>query len=348
MQALRVKRNENELVIYIPDTVTLPIKVYYGTDSSLRITEMNYVEFTGKGWQNLIDPNPKERLYFKLKSNSEIFIGAERRLPLTNLYNCRDMGGYLTTDGRLTSWGRVFRSDALHQIEKQEQAYIEQMGVKRIIDFRSPEEIAKDPNRSISTSQIVNFNPHATVAQQASTQSISKKDEDKIAQLEVMVQTEEGKQQLLKNRNIMIKQMEQLVTGTNAIEAYKQFFKTLLQAEMTPLIFHCQGGKDRTGWAAALYLAALGVDKEQIYQDYLLTDKMNAPRNAKRMTIYKKYTDNEEVLAFLASLQQTKKKYLDGAYNTVEEGYGTMINYLKEELNIDDGQLEILRKNYLY
>lgn len=39
--------------------------------------------------------------------------------------------------------GEVFRSDALHQIDTAGQAYIERIGVKRIIDFRSPEEIMK-------------------------------------------------------------------------------------------------------------------------------------------------------------------------------------------------------------
>lgn len=347
MQTLQVKREEDELAIYIPEIAKLPVNVYYGADSSGK-TESNYIEFTEKGWQKVIDPNSKERNYFKLNINSETFIGAERRLPLRNLYNCRDMGGYLTKDGRLTSWGKVFRSDALHQIDGAGQAYIERMGVKRIIDFRSPEEIAKDPNKAISTSEMFNFNPHADVAQQASTQSVSKKDEDKIIQLEKMVKTEAGRAQLIKNRNIMIKQMEQLVLGENAIEAYKHFFEILLQDSVTPLIFHCQGGKDRTGWAAALYLGALGVGKEQIYEDYLLTDKMNAPRNAKRMAIYKKYTDNEDVLAFLASLQQTRRDYLDGAYTTVEEGYGTIEHYLKEVLEIDATQLEILRTRYLY
>ncbi|MGX7245972.1 tyrosine-protein phosphatase [Enterococcus quebecensis] len=348
MQTLQVERDENNLAICIPDTVELPVRVYYGTDGSLDIDDTTYVEFHEKGWQTFKDPNFKERLYFKLKAKSDVFIGSERRLPLINLYNCRDMGGYLTVNGRLTKWGKVFRSDALHQVDQQGQVYIEQMGLKRIIDFRSPEEIAKDPNISISTSQVFNFNPHADVAQQASTQSISKRDEEKIAQLEIMVQTKAGREQLVKNRNVMIKQMEQLVLGIHAIEAYQQFFKVLLQKDSTPLLFHCQGGKDRTGWAAALYLAALGVDKEQIYQDYLLTDKMNAPRNAKRMAIYKKYTDNEDVLAFLASLQQTRKDYLNGAYDTVEERYGTMVGYLNEVLKVNDSQLEYLRENYLY
>lgn len=348
MDILQVKRVGKSLAVYIPKIVELPAKIYYERDSSIQICTNNYLEVLEYGWQEIKDPDSKKRFYFKLKSNSEMLIGAERRLPLNNLYNCRDLGGYHSLDGRLTRWGLVFRSDALHQIDTEGQNYIEKLGIKRIIDFRSPEEIAKDPNKEIKESQSLNFNPHADVAQQASTQTVSRKDEDKIAQLEQMVKTESGREQLQKNRNVMIKQMEQLVLGENAINAYRQFFETLLQDHTTPLIFHCQGGKDRTGWAAALYLASLGVDKDQIYQDYLLTDKMNAPRNAKRMEIYKKYTDNEDVLAFLASLQQTKKEYLDGAYQAIEEHYGTILNYLTEELGISHTQIKQLKERYLY
>lgn len=348
MNVLQVKRVGINLALDVPKTVELPAKIFYESNPLSTIHTDNCIEISEYGWQEINDPNPKKRLYFKLNTASDLFIGAERRLPLNNLYNCRDLGGYLTNSGCLTRWGTVFRSDALHQIDEAGQAYIEAIGVKRIIDFRSPEEIAKDPNKEIKTSQSLNFNPHADVAQQASTQTVSRKDEDKIAQLEEMVKTDAGREQLQKNRNVMIKQMEQLVLGENAMKAYKRFFETLLEDDVTPLLFHCQGGKDRTGWAAALYLAALGVDKEQIFQDYLLTDKMNAPRNAKRMAIYKQYTDNEDVLSFLASLQQTKRDYLNGAYQAIEEHYGTMADYLEKELEIKNEQLYLLRKKFLY
>lgn len=348
MQMLQVEREADHLKINLPDSVRLPAKVYYSREDSMDESTTSFLEFREAGWQMFKDPDPKTRLYFKLFSGSDVFIGAERRLPLDHLYNCRDLGGYYTTRGQMTRWGLVFRSDALHQIDEEEQKYIERLGIKRIIDFRSPQEIAKDPNKSILLSETVNFNPHADVAQQASTQTVSKKDEEKIAQLEKMVLTDAGREQLVKNRNVMSKQMEQLVLGEKAVNAYQRFFSTLLEADSTPLIFHCQGGKDRTGWAAAIYLSALGVDKDQVYQDYLLTDKMNAPRNAKRMAIYKKYTDNEDVLAFLSSLQLTKKEYLDGAFNAVEKTFGTMEKYLKLSLGITDKQLDLLREKYLY
>ncbi len=52
------------------------------------------------------------------------------------------------------------------------------------------------------------------------------------------------------------------------------FFKTLMEADKTPLMFHCTAGKDRAGFAAALFLAALGVDRETIIEDYMLTNEL--------------------------------------------------------------------------
>ena len=57
---------------------------------------------------------------------------------------------------------------------------------------------------------------------------------------------------------------------------YKRFFEILINRQAAPLLFHCSAGKDRTGIAAALLLSALGVDKETVMQDYLLSANMTS------------------------------------------------------------------------
>ena len=63
-------------------------------------------------------------------------------------------------------------------------------------------------------------------------------------------------------------------------------------ASAHPLVFHCAAGKDRTGVLAALVLDILGVDRQLIVDDYVLTasrlDRIRArqrsdPETAKRM-----------------------------------------------------------------
>src|ERR1700684_1679224 len=43
--------------------------------------------------------------------------------------------------------------------------------------------------------------------------------------------------------------------------------------DSAPLVIHCTAGKDRTGFACALILHALGVSEDVISEDYLLTNR---------------------------------------------------------------------------
>jgi len=62
---------------------------------------------------------------------------------------------------------------------------------------------------------------------------------------------------------------------------YAELFEHLL-AEDVPVVFHCTAGKDRTGFAAALVLMALGVSRDEVMKDYLLTNEsfQHTPRDA--------------------------------------------------------------------
>lgn len=350
MDKLNVQRKSDQLEVSIPQLQSSQVWLYCSPSPNPN-SEKSVVgkrQVTSEERVVIDKKNDTQRLYFYLEDGDRKYVGAERKVNVKNLYNCRDLGGYETTDNRLTKWGQIFRSDALHEISSEDILYLEKLGIQTIVDFRSPAEISKNPNKLFGNTTYFNFNPHADIAQQASTSAISKKDEDRIRQLEQMVSTLEGKDSLKKNCNIMVSQMRGLVLKDNAIKAYQNFFATLLNEKNKQLIFHCQGGKDRTGWAAALFLASLGVSKATIYTDYLLTEEMNVERNQKRMAIYKTYTDNSEVLAFLASMQQTKESYLDGAFRAVEERYGEIDNYLKQALQLENKHIQKLKDQFLY
>ena len=64
-----------------------------------------------------------------------------RLLPLVGAYNFRDMGGYPTTDGRVTRWGRLFRSDTLHALTESDLRGLREIGLKCVIDLRTAREV---------------------------------------------------------------------------------------------------------------------------------------------------------------------------------------------------------------
>ena len=69
-----------------------------------------------------------------------------RLLPMDGAHNTRELGGYKTTDGKSIKWGMLFRSDKLSDISKTDEEYLKNLGIKKIIDFRSEDEKAEDPD----------------------------------------------------------------------------------------------------------------------------------------------------------------------------------------------------------
>lgn len=297
---------------------------------------------------SLPNPAPNSRLYFWADDGTERYFGAERRVNLEGCFNCRDLGGYPAAGGRQVAWGQVFRSDALHKVSGRDIAYLEQMGIRSIIDFRAPAEAAKAENQPIAETKYYNFNPHAEAARQASASGQGNDDARKIAKLEKMAASEEGRQSLAQTGAVMVGQMRQMVTDTNAVTAYHNFFEVLLNGEETaPLIFHCQGGKDRTGWGAALFLFALGVPEEVVAQDYMLSREMGIQRNKMRMDEYRQYTQNPLVLGFLQGMQETRMEYLSAALDEMHAVAGTAEQYLGNTLGVGERQRMQLQRLYL-
>lgn len=342
MKPLQINRNQSNI-----NLADLQLKTLIYTDKP------DFITVLGKSAVvegSLTDPKPTRRLYFTGMTD-EVSVGAERRVNTTGLYNCRDLGGYLTQKGEQVKWGYLFRSDAPDHLEADDLAYLKAMQFDTVVDFRSPKEVKKLPDIAFGEKQHLNFDPHAVVARAASETPDRRAagDVEKVRLLEDMAKTASGRAELVARQAQMIEQMRSLVLSKPAIKTYTQFLDCLI-AVKTPqrVMFHCQGGKDRTGWAAALILGLLGVDKSVIYEDYLQTSHYNAPRNEKRMATYRALTDNHYVLDYLHSLQLAKPEYLDGAFQAVAEHYGSLENYAATALQFETDLVERLKELYLY
>ncbi|AEF85864.1 protein-tyrosine phosphatase [Treponema primitia ZAS-2] len=268
----------------------------------------------------------------------------ERRLPLDGCFNCRDMGGYVREDSRSIAWGRIFRSDALHRLSPRDKQYFESLGLRTVIDFRSPGEAEKQKDILPAGASHEILNPHANLAQAAS--AVRDNDEEKIKKLLALTETPEGREFFKKNANAMADQMRLLVTGQSALTAYGLFFRRLLEAPL-PLLFHCQGGKDRTGWAAVLFLLALGFSRECARSDYLLTREMNRERNQRRMDEYRQYTDHPLVLEYLYSLMDVREVYIDAAFAEMDRVAKNPQEYLQTYLQVSPQDLSALQAKYI-
>lgn len=129
-----------------------------------------------------------------------------------------------------------------------------------------------------------------------------------------------------------------MVSSPPALRAYSALFHLLAQDTDGAALFYCTAGKDRTGWAAAVLLALLGVPKETVYRDYLLSNG---------------YRSNEIAAgigtrgAAFAPLERVAPEYLDAAFDEVDRRYGSFDNYPREGLGLDEKTLTNLKNKFL-
>ena len=117
-------------------------------------------------------------------------------------------------------------------------------------------------------------------------------------------------------------------------------FGTLLRHladEHSPAVFHCTAGKDRTGFAAALLLLAMGVSREDVEHDFLLTNQHYRRAHAAQTDL------PQEVLDVLWRVQSG---FLEAAFEVVRAEHGGVDAYLAA-IGIDGAQRQRLIDAYL-
>jgi protein-tyrosine phosphatase len=117
---------------------------------------------------------------------------------------------------------------------------------------------------------------------------------------------------------------------------FAEFFAHLLESD-APTVFHCTAGKDRTGFAAALLLKAVGASDEHVMHDYLLTnERLQLPAES-RLGLPR------EAMEVLWRVQPA---FLQAAFAEVEASYGSLEAYFREGLRLGAAEREHLRRTY--
>lgn len=240
-----------------------------------------------------------------------------RSLPLSGATNFRDLGGYATADGRSVRWRRLFRSDHLASLTPQDAEVLAGLQLSRVIDFRGAAE------RASLAYAIPDVAYHAlsiepTVVQRAKDMAMAGEELTPAIAVQLMQDTYRD------------------FVSVNAPQ-FRALFEHLLASD-APLVFHCTAGKDRTGFAAALILLALGVPRHVVMDDYLLTNGLYQ-RPAQFAG-----TAPEAVLGVLWRVQE---EFLHAALEAVESDHGGLDRYLEQELGVGPAQRARLATLYL-
>ena len=240
-----------------------------------------------------------------------------RSLPLTGASNFRDLGGYAGLDGRVVRWRQIFRSDHLAALTQQDMRVLTGLGLGRAVDFRGQAESAA------LAYALPHVRYHAlpiepTVVQRAKEMVLA------------------GRQMTAPIAVQLMQETYRTFVSDNT-QQFAGLFGQLL-ADDTPLVFHCTAGKDRTGFAAALILLALGVPREVVMQDYLLTNGLY------RRPVSLASSAPDEVLNVIWRVQED---FLQAALQAVDRDHGGVPRYLAQRLGVDDTARRRLAELYL-
>ena len=254
-----------------------------------------------------------------------------RKLPFTGAHNFRDLGGYKTEDGRALKWGKIYRSDDLHLLTDEDLKYLSRLNIKSVVDFRSDEERESEPDR---------LNPDMTQLL-----------------LPIKFQPEELDDETLKNlmKNLTFGTLDSsnllrdfnIVIVKDFATEYKKFFRHVIENSAEPIVFHCTAGKDRAGFASAMILTVLGVPREKVIEDYLLTNTYVKDHVDSEMleielkTFFRADTDN------LRKINLVEERYIQAAFDTIDSEWGGMDNYISGALGLSEEDILKLKDFYL-
>jgi protein-tyrosine phosphatase len=241
--------------------------------------------------------------------------------------NFRDLGGYPTNDRKHTRWKALFRSGTTHTILAEDLPQLSKYGIRFVYDLRSATERNAHPSRFSNVDDIrYKFFEHEVIlgdVTRALRRSASTAEE---------------------SRDGMISAYRKIPLLFR--DAFRALFRHLENGDL-PLVFNCAAGKDRTGVAAALVLSALGVPRDVVLEDYLLTERCFAQScdiltkgNASRLFADAARNNWEPIM-------RADPAYLNSMFDELALRYGSVDQYLREELGVSDAAYSRLRFNLL-
>jgi len=227
----------------------------------------------------------------------------ERVIHLEGTSNTRDIGGYQTSDLRTLRWRQIIRSENLSRLTASDFQKLEEIGVKTVIDLRTDREAQNDWFK---------------------------------------VQRRMMKRQRFKEKQ----SLEHMVEGYRMIAeegppSYQKLMELVLDQSNWPILIHCNAGKDRAGVAVTLILEALGVDRETIMEEFLLTNEIS--RTEEKAIFLSKKSKNSGSVRTLGKgpsasawfpIVGVQAEMLEAFYASVDEQYGSM-DALLAEIGVD-------------
>ena len=236
----------------------------------------------------------------------------------------------MAADGKTVRWGQVFRSDTLTHLTAHDYERLNAIGISLVCDLRSREERKSDPTEWKDGSPVFVLAP------------VSEDDKGAALDRTQMGKLQSGKVTVEEGRRLFENFYIKMVFDSAAK------FGTVLRAIETadrPSLFHCTGGRDRTGITAALLLRILGVPTQTIADDFVLSTKYLNEHTGLNY-VPPGVTDPEKARIF-TEIIQLQPRYIEAVFKAIDQRYGNFDEYRQKALHLSDGDVAMLKSRLI-
>ena len=293
-------------------------------DSRVPASGVEAVRTTGR---LTLDMPATERRYVLIRDGKgALTTVAERVLPMEGS-NFRDVGGYVTKDGRSVRWGRAFRSGAMPLLTETDYALAGQLKIATVIDLRSIEE------REVAPDQLDDRTGAEFISNDYSLKPL-------------MAGFTQG------NGENVYRGMEKLLAPQ-----FRSLYRHLASDEGA-VVYHCSAGQDRTGIATALLYDMLGVDRAIILKDYHMSTALRRPAYEMPKVNPADYPNNPLLSYYFGKDEKQRAvpeplytrsgaSHLAQFFTYIDAEYGGSEAYMRKVLGFADADIAGLRKAML-
>lgn len=257
---------------------------------------------------------------FPLALQAQLADSTVRLVKVKGAVNFRDLGGYRTADGRSVKWGKVYRSADISHLTDADLDTLNKRHIRTVIDFRGTAEAGQAPDKLLPQTNYL----------------LCPAGSDSLPDMKKMARMIAGDSFLL----------EMYGSTRYLADRYKPFFQRLLALpEDQALLFHCTGGRDRTGIGAALLLSLLGVPREKIYEDFTASN-IYLESVTRRWTAPMAQAAGVEE-SVVREKMKLRPELLDATFAAIQKDYGSLDTFYHKALGLSNADIARLRALYL-
>ena len=254
-------------------------------------------------------------------------------IDIPGMNNTRDLGGMRTKDGRVIRSNMLYRSSRLSELKDPDWFT---RNVELLVDMRSSREVDESPDPEIPGVTYL----HLPIFEMQASGVTRDNDSDR------QVGTPDPETALARMASVYAR----FVTDEFCLSQYRRFIQLLFEPREKAILWHCSAGKDRTGTGALFIQELLGVGREDIMADYLITNeylKDEIRQFVDRIAAQNGGMDENAKKGMLVFMG-AHEKYPLTVYKEAETRYGNFDSFIRDGLGVSDAQREELRRRYLY